>query len=158
MFLFQLLRGLSYIHQRYILHRDLKPQNLLISDTGELKLADFGRKAVNYQSILSPCENARQMVALRLFRSTSSIIRDYGTVFSGMKKFFFYDQHYAWWIFKKFQTVRILSNHKHKSHLIYHIVPKEKYKIVNVKYIKRYLFFHFLLRKCQPTRSRRSGE
>lgn len=54
--------------------------------------------------------------------------------------------------------VRILSNHKHKSHLIYHIVPKEKYKIVNVKYIKRYLFFHFLLRKCQPTRSRRSGE
>uniref|UniRef100_A0A8C0MTH0 Cyclin-dependent kinase 14 n=13 Tax=Carnivora TaxID=33554 RepID=A0A8C0MTH0_CANLF len=42
LFLFQLLRGLSYIHQRYILHRDLKPQNLLISDTGELKLADFG--------------------------------------------------------------------------------------------------------------------
>ncbi|XP_042327982.1 cyclin-dependent kinase 14 [Sceloporus undulatus] len=42
LFLFQLLRGLSYIHQRFILHRDLKPQNLLISDTGELKLADFG--------------------------------------------------------------------------------------------------------------------
>ncbi|XP_041708632.1 cyclin-dependent kinase 14-like isoform X3 [Coregonus clupeaformis] len=42
LFLYQLLRGLSYIHQRYILHRDLKPQNLLISDTGELKLADFG--------------------------------------------------------------------------------------------------------------------
>ncbi|XP_078273495.1 cyclin-dependent kinase 14 isoform X1 [Rhinoraja longicauda] len=42
LFLFQLLRGLSYIHQQYILHRDLKPQNLLISDTGELKLADFG--------------------------------------------------------------------------------------------------------------------
>uniref|UniRef100_A0A8B9H2B4 Cyclin-dependent kinase 14 n=2 Tax=Astyanax mexicanus TaxID=7994 RepID=A0A8B9H2B4_ASTMX len=42
LFLFQLLRGLSYIHQRYILHRDLKPQNLLISDSGELKLADFG--------------------------------------------------------------------------------------------------------------------
>uniref|UniRef100_A0AAQ4QW01 Cyclin-dependent kinase 14 n=1 Tax=Gasterosteus aculeatus aculeatus TaxID=481459 RepID=A0AAQ4QW01_GASAC len=44
LFLFQLLRGLSYIHQRYILHRDLKPQNLLISDTGELKLADFGHR------------------------------------------------------------------------------------------------------------------
>ncbi|XP_069790468.1 cyclin-dependent kinase 15 isoform X4 [Narcine bancroftii] len=42
LFLFQLLRGLAYIHRCHILHRDLKPQNLLISCVGELKLADFG--------------------------------------------------------------------------------------------------------------------
>lgn len=40
--MFQLLRGLHYCHQKRILHRDLKPQNLLISNAGELKLADFG--------------------------------------------------------------------------------------------------------------------
>jgi len=41
-FLFQLLTGVTYCHKRRVLHRDLKPQNLLISRAGALKLADFG--------------------------------------------------------------------------------------------------------------------
>ncbi|CAD7928419.1 unnamed protein product [Amoebophrya sp. A120] len=41
-FMFQLLRGVAYCHQHRVLHRDLKPQNLLINREGALKLADFG--------------------------------------------------------------------------------------------------------------------
>jgi len=41
-FLYQLLRGIAFCHERRVLHRDLKPQNLLINKDGELKLADFG--------------------------------------------------------------------------------------------------------------------
>lgn len=41
-FMRQLLAGIDFCHQNRVLHRDLKPQNLLINAKGTLKLGDFG--------------------------------------------------------------------------------------------------------------------
>jgi negative regulator of the PHO system len=41
-FMYQLLKGIAFCHENRVLHRDLKPQNLLINHKGALKLADFG--------------------------------------------------------------------------------------------------------------------
>ena len=41
-FMHQLLQGIAFCHENRVLHRDLKPQNLLINNKGQLKLADFG--------------------------------------------------------------------------------------------------------------------
>ncbi|KAG8983543.1 negative regulator of the PHO system [Tulasnella sp. JGI-2019a] len=41
-FMYQLLKGTAFCHENRVLHRDLKPQNLLINRKGELKLGDFG--------------------------------------------------------------------------------------------------------------------
>lgn len=41
-FLYQLLRGLKYIHSAQIVHRDLKPRNLLVNSNCDLKICDFG--------------------------------------------------------------------------------------------------------------------
>jgi mitogen-activated protein kinase 1/3 len=41
-FIYQVLRGLKYIHSCRVLHRDLKPSNLLVNSNCDLKICDFG--------------------------------------------------------------------------------------------------------------------
>ncbi|KAJ4776173.1 Cyclin-dependent kinase 2 [Rhynchospora pubera] len=49
----QLLEGVNYLHHNWVLHRDLKTSNLLLDNSGNLKLCDFGL-ARQYGSPLKP--------------------------------------------------------------------------------------------------------
>ena len=41
-FVYQILRGLKYVHSANVLHRDLKPSNILVNSNCELVICDFG--------------------------------------------------------------------------------------------------------------------
>uniref|UniRef100_A0A7N0VHU6 cyclin-dependent kinase n=1 Tax=Kalanchoe fedtschenkoi TaxID=63787 RepID=A0A7N0VHU6_KALFE len=49
----QLLDGVKYLHDNWVLHRDLKTSNLLLNNRGELKICDFGLSR-QYGSPLKP--------------------------------------------------------------------------------------------------------
>jgi serine/threonine protein kinase len=62
----QMLCGLTYLHSKNQLHRDIKPGNVLLNSSGEVKLSDFGisrelpeevdfsKTAVGTRSYMSP--------------------------------------------------------------------------------------------------------
>lgn len=49
----QLLEGVNFLHDNWVLHRDLKTSNLLVNNNGELKICDFGMSR-QYGSPLKP--------------------------------------------------------------------------------------------------------
>lgn len=50
---YQIVKAVSYIHSKGIIHRDLKLQNILTNDKGQIKITDFGL-ARQYGILLKP--------------------------------------------------------------------------------------------------------
>lgn len=47
-FVYQVLRGMKYVHSAQVVHRDLKPRNLLVNSNCDLKICDFGLARVRF--------------------------------------------------------------------------------------------------------------
>ncbi|ODQ49933.1 Pkinase-domain-containing protein [Saitoella complicata NRRL Y-17804] len=73
----QLLSATAYMHDRWIIHRDLKTTNLLMTNRGELKVADFG--LARYTS--DPAPALTQLVVTLWYRAPELLLgaRTYGT-------------------------------------------------------------------------------
>ncbi|KAF6039340.1 NLK [Bugula neritina] len=54
LFLYQILRGLKYLHSARVIHRDIKPGNLLVNSNCQLRICDFGLARVEELDVHQP--------------------------------------------------------------------------------------------------------
>ena len=79
----QILEGCAYIHSQHVCHTDIKPENICLSDSGCVRLVDFGNSIVSLPTYRScPCEANIRKTGLRYttlwYRSIELLLGDVG--------------------------------------------------------------------------------
>ena len=73
-FLYQILRGLKYVHSGGIYHRDLKPRNLLVNSNCDLKICDFGLARADIPALQTQQSALTDYIATRWYRAPEVIL------------------------------------------------------------------------------------
>ncbi|KAL0819422.1 hypothetical protein ABMA28_007528 [Loxostege sticticalis] len=69
--IWQTLQGVAYCHRHNCIHRDVKPENILLTSEGVVKLCDFG-----FARMISPGESYTDYVATRWYRAPELLVGD----------------------------------------------------------------------------------
>ena len=72
--LYQLIKGLEYLHNNNVLHRDIKPQNILLNNKGVVKIGDFGLSRIFSETIKNKKYTNR--VVTRWYRAPELFLGD----------------------------------------------------------------------------------
>lgn len=76
-FLYQIVCGLKYIHSADVIHRDLKPGNILVTIQGNVKICDFGlARGVNSMYLTTKSSAITNYVATRWYRAPELMLSD----------------------------------------------------------------------------------
>mmetsp|Transcript_16941 Transcript_16941/g.39632 ORF Transcript_16941/g.39632 Transcript_16941/m.39632 type:complete len:479 (-) Transcript_16941:717-2153(-) len=73
-FIYQVLRGLKFLHTSNVVHRDLKPRNLLVNSNCDLKICDFGLARIDHPEATSQVAAMTDYVATRWYRAPEVIM------------------------------------------------------------------------------------